>query len=173
MFDPQEPTRVLMDGVAAPFEDVPTEQDSPPTESIESTAPPEAETTRTENEPPDEVKGAASAEARDQHADAGRKGAHRVHQLIREGKLYEQEHGLKKGRQRLRQLIELGKLYEQEHGFRPNPKTSRRERLSRTDREDILTTLLQCLVRLAKPSFRAELLAMTKRLQDDQNDHAA
>src|SRR5258707_15875298 len=53
------------------------------------------------------------------HALAGRKGAHRVHQLIEEGRLYEQEHGLKSGRQRLRQLIELGKLYELEHGLRP------------------------------------------------------
>src|SRR5205085_4246998 len=49
-------------------------------------------------------------EAGDWHAEAGRKGARRVHQLIQEGKLYEQEHGLTSGRQRLRQLIELGKL---------------------------------------------------------------
>src|SRR5205085_1980988 len=53
----------------------------------------------------------------DWHAEAGRKGARRVHQLIQRGLLYEQEHGLKRGRQRLRQLIELGKLYEQEHGL--------------------------------------------------------
>src|SRR5438132_675640 len=31
------------------------------------------------------------------HVEAGRKGARRVHQLIQEGKLYEQEHGLKRG----------------------------------------------------------------------------
>src|SRR4051794_33773132 len=45
------------------------------------------------------------------HADAGRKGAQRIHQLIQQGRQYEQEHGLKRGRQRLRQLIEEGKLY--------------------------------------------------------------
>src|SRR6516164_7630243 len=52
------------------------------------------------------------------HVEAGRKGARRIHQLIEQGKLYEQEHGLKSGRQRLRQLIQEGKLYEQEHGLR-------------------------------------------------------
>src|SRR5947209_6688165 len=91
------------------------------------------------------------------HADAGRKGAQRVHQLIQEGKLYEQEHGLKSGRQRLRQLIELGKLYEKEHGLRPEPEKKRGERLSRGEREELLATFLQCLLRIAKPSFRAEL----------------
>src|SRR3954447_8680477 len=54
------------------------------------------------------------------HAEAGRKGAHRRHQLMQSGRLYEQEHGLTRGRQRVRQLIELGKLYEQEHGLRPD-----------------------------------------------------
>src|SRR4051812_29191611 len=58
---------------------------------------------------------ASGAEPRRWHAEAGRKGAARAQQLIQEGKLYEQEHGLKRGRQRLRQLIELGKLYEEEH----------------------------------------------------------
>jgi hypothetical protein len=38
-----------------------------------------------------------------QHAEAGRKGAFRIHELVRLGKLYEQEHGLKRGRQRRRQ----------------------------------------------------------------------
>src|SRR5437660_699172 len=77
------------------------------------------------------------AEARGWHAEAGRKGAHRVHQLIQEGKLYEQEHGLKSGRQRLRQLIELGKLYEQEHGLQPDQPRKPGERLSRMEREDL------------------------------------
>ena len=58
-----------------------------------------------------------AAAADDWHADAGRKGALRVQQLIELGKQYEQEHGLKRGRQRIRQLIELGKLYEKEHGL--------------------------------------------------------
>ena len=48
-----------------------------------------------------------------------RQGAQRLHHLIRLGKLYEQEHGLKRGRQRLRQLAEEGRLYEQEHGLAP------------------------------------------------------
>src|SRR5271156_1644557 len=52
------------------------------------------------------------------HAEAGRKGAQRIHQLIEEGRLYEKEHGLKRGRQRLRQLIELGEGYEHEHRMR-------------------------------------------------------
>jgi hypothetical protein len=104
---------------------------------------------------------------------AGRKGAHRVHQLIREGRLYEQEHGLKSGRQRLRQLIELGKLYEQEHGLRPAARKKHPERLSRADREELLATLLQCLVRLAKPSFRADLLRLTEALAKVANDQAA
>ena len=62
---------------------------------------------------------APTAQRRWAGAEAGRKGGRHVHQLIQEGKLYEQEHGLKSGRQRLRQLLELGKLYEEEHGLRP------------------------------------------------------
>ncbi len=106
-------------------------------------------------------------------AEAGRKGARRVHQLIREGRLYEQEHGLKSGRQRLRQLIELGKLYEQEHGLRPAPRKQHAERLSRADREELLATLLQCLVRLAKPSFRADLLRLAEALAKVATEQAA
>ena len=55
------------------------------------------------------------------HAEAGRKGARCIHQLIQQGKLYEREHNLKPGRQRLRQLIEEGKLYEQELAPFPYP----------------------------------------------------
>ena len=106
-------------------------------------------------------------------AAAGRKGARRVHQLIREGRLYEQEHGLKRGRQRLRQLIELGKLYEQEHGLRPAPRKKHGDRLARADREELLATLLQCLVRLAKPSFRADLLRLAEALSKADRDQAA
>jgi hypothetical protein len=106
-------------------------------------------------------------------AEAGRKGARRVHQLIREGRLYEQEHGLKSGRQRLRQLIELGKLYEQEHGLQPAPRQKHAERLSRADREELLATLLRCLVRLAKPSFRADLLRLTEALAKVAAEQAA
>ena len=105
------------------------------------------------------------------HAAAGRKGAHRIHQLIQEGRLYEQEHGLKSGRQRLRQLIELGKLYEQEHGIEPRqPKKS--GRLSRSERQEVLSTLVQCLIRVAKPSFRAELTRLAEALQREDSSAA-
>jgi hypothetical protein len=117
------------------------------------------------------VEPSANGVAHQQRAEAGRKGANRVHQLIRAGRLYEQEHGLKRGRQRLRQLIELGKLYEQEHGLRPAPR-KRGARLSRTDRDAVVATLLQCLRRIAKPSFRPELERLAAALHDDAG-HAA
>lgn len=101
-------------------------------------------------------------------AEAGRKGAQRVHQLIQAGKLYEQEHGLKSGRQRLRQLIELGKLYEAEHGAQPAGKKRRGTRLSRQERDEVVATLLRCLVRIAKPSFRAELGKLAEALSPEK-----
>jgi hypothetical protein len=110
--------------------------------------------------------GGATPEFSSRHALAGRKGAHRVHQLIEEGRLYEQEHGLKSGRQRLRQLIELGKLYEQEHDLRPRTRT-KRMRLSRTEREELLSTLLRCLQRIAKPSYRADLARLVEALRQE------
>jgi hypothetical protein len=94
----------------------------------------------------------------DWHAEAGRKGARRVHQLIQEGKLYEKEHGLKSGRQRLRQLIELGKLYEEEHSLRP-PRRVRRNR-ARISNEELFHQLFDVLLRLAKPSLRGRLLQL-------------
>lgn len=97
------------------------------------------------------------------HSEAGRKGALRIHELIEAGRRYEQEHGLKSGRQRLRQLIELGKRYEQEHGLRPAPRRSHK-RLTKTEREELVSTLLHCLTRMAKPSFRAELEALSQTL---------
>jgi hypothetical protein len=105
-------------------------------------------------------------------AEAGRKGAKRVHQLIQAGKLYEQERGLKSGRQRLRQLIELGKLYEAEHGERPTDKKRGRTRLSRQERDEVVATLLRCLVRIAKPSFRAELGKLAEALSPDKGQAA-
>lgn len=107
------------------------------------------------------------------HARAGREGARRVHQLIQEGRLYEQEHGLKRGRQRIRQLIELGKLYEQEHGLRPRRSPKRGHRLSRLGRQELMATLLECLRRIAKPSFRAELTRLVETLTHESNGHAA
>jgi hypothetical protein len=104
------------------------------------------------------------ADGSKRHADAGRKGAQRVHQLMELGKLYEKEHGLKRGRQRLRQLIELGKLYEKEHGARTGRKERWGKRLPRVKRDELLATLLLCLVRLAKPSFREELVRLAEAL---------
>src|SRR5262249_37874402 len=109
----------------------------------------------------------------DWHAEAGRKGAHRIHQLIEAGRRYEAEHGLKSGRQRLRQLIELGKLYEQEHGLRPAARKKRGKRLSRMEREETLATLVNCLIRIAKPSFRPELQRLAEVLNVKDNGRAA
>jgi hypothetical protein len=101
------------------------------------------------------------------HAEAGRKGARRLQQLIQEGKLYEQEHGLKRGRQRRHQLIELGKLYEQEHGIRPEREKKAARRLSRLGRDELLATFLRCLVRIARPSFRPELARLIEVLHGE------
>jgi hypothetical protein len=105
--------------------------------------------------------------------EAGRKGAKRVHQLIEAGRLYEREHGLKSGRQRLRQLIELGKRYEEEHGVRPVGKQRQGKRLSRAERDEVLATLFACLVRIAKPSFRAELVRLVGTLSNVEKGQAA
>jgi hypothetical protein len=115
----------------------------------------------------------SNIEDRNRHARAGREGARRIHQLIQEGMLYEQEHGLKRGRQRLRQLIELGKLYEQEHDLRPVRPKKRRQRLSRPGRQELLATFFDCLLRIAKPSFRKELLRLVELLRQEQNDPVA
>ncbi len=171
MFDSQELNHVLAEGGTTPLNGAPTGQTNPPAESATAPAAPVERTA--ENETPNPAPKAVNGEARGRRSEAGRKGAYRVHQLIREGKLYEQEHGLKRGRQRLRQLIELGKLYEQDHGLRSPQMKARRERLSRTDRQDVLATLLRCLVRLAKPSFRGKLLELSKRLRDVPKEGAA
>src|SRR4051812_15273262 len=80
----------------------------PPTDAAPATKA-EAEVRTAEGMRPGESDGNGVDEGRRWHVQAGRKGACRVHQLIQEGRLYEQEHGLTRGRQRLRQLIELGK----------------------------------------------------------------
>jgi hypothetical protein len=105
-------------------------------------------------------------------AEAGRKGAKRIHQLIEAGKRYEEEHGLKSGRQRLRQLIELGKLYEAEHGHGQPGKKRGGVRLSRQERDEVVATLLKCLVRIAKPSFRAELGKLAEALSPESGQAA-
>jgi len=140
----------------------------------EAAAPPVAEavTAPAADQHPEESNGTSDVEARHWHALAGRKGAHRVHQLIKEGRLYEKEHGLNSGRQRLRQLLELGKLYEEEHGFRPARTTKRSKRLARMERQELLATLLECLLRLARPSFRAELARLVETFQAGKESHA-
>jgi hypothetical protein len=112
-------------------------------------------------------------EPRGWHAEAGRKGARRVHQLIEEGRLYEKEHGLKRGRQRLRQLIEMGKLYEQERGLRPRRHGRTGELPARASRDEVVATLLECLVRIARPSYRARLARLVEALRSEEEGHAA
>jgi hypothetical protein len=91
------------------------------------------------------------------YAQAGRKGAERIHELIRQGRLYEQEHGLKAGRQRLRQLIQEGKLYEEEHRLRPAHSPKRRPRMSD---EQALRALLYAIARVSKPAYRSPRFAL-------------
>jgi len=110
--------------------------------------------------------GTDSGEASRWHKEAGRKGAQRIHQLIRQGKLYEEEHGLKRGRQRLRQLIEEGKIYEQEHGLQ-GPETGRRARSPRVKSDQVLLTFVHSLLRLAKPSVRARIAKMLQALESE------
>ncbi len=131
---------------------------------------PVAETPPAEAPVPAEVKAAgltaehgANGTSPSWHAEAGRKGAHRIHELIQAGKRYEQEHGLKRGRQRLRQLIEQGKLYEQEHGLRPRKKV----RPARLSGEQLLQSLLQTLVRLVRPKYRPHVARLIQALETE------
>ncbi|HJZ93284.1 MAG TPA: hypothetical protein VKE40_20580 [Gemmataceae bacterium] len=125
----------------------------------------------TESVPAVDANGSAH-EAPTWRNEAGRKGAKRIHQLIEAGKLYEREHGLTSGRQRLRQLIELGKLYEKEHGRGPIKKERKGGRLSRSERDELVATLLECLVRIAKPSFRPELNKLAEALSPEKGQAA-
>jgi hypothetical protein len=180
MSDWQERTFTLTDEVAQPENANPTPQGtndwsnepSPPLADAEAAPTTELGVTKAESAHSEQSNGVAGPEPERWRARAGRKGAHRVHQLIQEGKLYEQEHGLKRGGQRLRQLIELGKVYEQEHGLRPAGQTKRGERLSRMGREELIATLLQCLLRIAKPSFRKDLEQLVEALHKEE-EHAA
>jgi hypothetical protein len=104
------------------------------------------------------------SETLNRHAEAGRKGARRIHELIRQGRLYEQEHGLKPGRQRLRQLIQEGKLYEHEHGLRNGGLRARERRRPRLSSEQLLKTLFQTLLRLAKPAHRSRIISAIQAL---------
>jgi hypothetical protein len=161
MFAQQEPTSEAIHDVA-PINTTNTGTEHP---EVAPAAPVETPTPQAE---PAESKPEAVNGGGRWHAEAGRKGAQRVQQLIEEGKRYEQEHGLKRGRQRIRQLIELGKRYEQEHDLRPRRTGKRRERLGRGQRKELLATLLRCLVRLSKPSFRADFGRLIKELQGEE-----
>jgi hypothetical protein len=110
-----------------------------------------------------------SAEAPSWRAEAGRKGARRIHQLIEHGKLYEQEHGLKSGRQRLRQLIEEGRLYEKEHGLGQESRRRRGARPKRLSNEQQLLHFLQSVLRLAKPRFRSQVARLIQLLESEKN----
>jgi hypothetical protein len=102
----------------------------------------------------------------DWHAEAGRKGARRIHQLIQQGKQYEQEHGLKRGRQRLRQLIEEGKLYEQEQRLKAGGEVPGRC-TPRLSNEQALVRLFEALLRLVKPAVRRKLARVLQSLENE------
>jgi len=76
-----------------------------------------------------------------QHAEAGRKGAFRIHELVR-----------------------LGKLYEQEHGLSPR----RKRRTPRLKPQQVLNGLLQTLWHVARPKYRADLRRLLEVLDSGQ-----
>lgn len=47
------------------------------------------------------------------------------------------------------------------------------EGLGRVERKESLAALLGCLLRIAKPSFRAELVRLVDALQEEQEGRAA
>lgn len=106
---------------------------------------------------------APTVEVVNRHAEAGRKGAQRIHELIQQGKIYEKEHGLKRGRQRLRQLIQEGKLYEQEHGLRPV-----KARRTRQQPDQAVHALLQSIYFLAQPRYRDVLLRAIHGIKEEK-----
>jgi hypothetical protein len=131
---------------------------APAAEMIQPTSPPI--TTATQETAPG---GVVAQEPSKRHAEAGRKGAARVHQLRQLGLLYEKEHGLKRGRQRRRQLIQEGRLYEQEHGLSVGPRRRRSERLAG---EQLVQSFFRSLLRMVKPSYRGKLLRMLQTLEE-------
>jgi hypothetical protein len=107
------------------------------------------------------------SEMLNRHAEAGRKGARRIHELIQQGRLYEREHGLKPGRQRLRQLIQEGRLYEREHGAKDGAQGRPDRHRPRISSEQLLNTLFETLLRLAKPAYRSRIVGMIQALEAD------
>ena len=73
------------------------------------------------------------------------------------------------GRQRLRQLIEEGKLYEQEHGLTPK----RARKRPRLNERQVLTRLLDALTRIARPSYRPLLAQLAQALAEEVAPSAA
>ena len=100
------------------------------------------------------------AESEKWHAEAGRKGAQRLHHLMKLGLLYEKEHGLKRGRQRIRQLVQEGRLYEQEHGLSTKPRRTRR----RLNGDQLVQSFFRTLLPMLKPSYRDKLGKMVEQL---------
>src|SRR5262249_20142290 len=137
---------------------IPTEATQQPAASDPVTAP--ADPSVPAAEPTAALNG--TAEVTNRHAEAGRKGARRVHQLMQLGLLYEKEHGLKRGRQRLRQLIQEGRLYEQEHGLSIKPRRPRRDRQAS---EQVVQSFLRSLVRMVKPAYRDKLRRVLEGLE--------
>jgi hypothetical protein len=95
-------------------------------------------------------------------ATAGKRGAERVHQLIRFGHQYEKEHGLKRGRQRIRQLIQLGRRFEVEHGLAA---PARRKRKSKAD---AWAEFVKALARVVKPAYRKDVERLVAKLAEPQ-----
>ena len=81
-----------------------------------------------------------------------------MQELVKLGREYEREHGLKAGRQRRRQLIQLGRRYEVEHGLRA-PKPRRRKK------GDAWTEFLTALARVIKPAHRPAVERLVAALQ--------
>jgi hypothetical protein len=139
---------------------------APATENMQPTSPPVADAaqeTVAVNVAAQEPAASGPGGSSNRHAEAGRKGAVRVHQLRELGLLYEKEHGLKRGRQRRRQLIQEGRLYEQEHGLSTGPRRRRRDRLAG---DQLVESFLRSLVRMVKPSYRGKLLRMLQTLEE-------
>jgi len=109
----------------------------------------------------------SAPEVPNRFATAGKLGAERVHQLIRLGQRYEQEHGLKRGRQRLRQLIQLGKRYEQDHGL------AAPVRRPRKSREDVWVDFVRALARGVKPTYRKDVERLVGELRRAETGPAA
>ena len=132
-------------------------------EAVVDTAPPAADL------PAATLETAPAPEARPVNparAAAGRLGAQRVLELVRLGREYEREHGLKAGRQRRRQLIQLGRRYEVEHGLRA-PKPRKRKR------GDAWTEFLAALARVVKPAYRPAVERLVAALQPQPKTQAA